>query len=399
MENVFVARQPIFHNDLSLYGYELLFRAGIANEALVSNGDSATSEVILNTFTVFGLHDLVGDCPAFINLTRRFLVETRPLPLPLGQTVIEVLEDIVVDAELLAAVKRLKAEGYTIALDDYRHSDASEPLLHLADIVKLEMDSLMAPGADELVAKLRRFDVRILAEKIEDYRQLEHCRALGCDYFQGYFLSRPDVSAGTTISTERLAILELLARIHDPDTEIRDIEGVIRRDLSLSYKLLRYINSAYYRRAYEINSLRQAVMMLGMRELRRWASIVSLCNFADKPEAVVHDLLVRAKMCELVATGICPEHADSCFITGLFSGLDVLLDRPMEEVLERLPLASDIKRALLDRAGPAGNVLDCVLAYESADPSGLHLPNMTAEQVRQHYLSALQWQQAQLGFI
>lgn len=397
MENVFVARQPIFRRDLSLYGYELLFRAGAsAVSADVRNGDSATSEVIMNTFTVFGLQDLVGDATAFINLTRRFLVESGPLPLPLEQTVIEILEDVEVDEALIEAIGRLRDEGYTIALDDFRYSSDREPLLRQADIVKLEVDTLLAPEAPALLEFLRRFDVRILAEKIEDYEQLRQCRELDCDYYQGYFLSRPAIASSTAITTERLAITELLARIHAPETDLLDLEKIISHDLSLSYKLLRYINSAYYRRAFEIHSLRQAVMMLGFRELRRWASIVALSSITDKSEELVNMLLVRAKMCELIAEQVAPDQIDSSFIAGLFSGLDALLDRPLEEIIERLPLAGDIKLALLEYRGPVGEVLASVLAYEDADPSGLHLPAFTADQVRQHYLNALQWQQQQL---
>ncbi|MDQ2069239.1 EAL and HDOD domain-containing protein [Natronospira bacteriovora] len=393
MENVFVARQPIFRRDLSLYGYELLFRSGVSNAANIGDGDSATSEVIMNTFTVFGLDDLVGEATAFINLTRRFLVETSPLPLPTRQTVIEILEDIRIDDELIAAVERLKADGYTIALDDFHYTPDSDPLLHMADIVKLEMSTLNSPDAQNLIDRLRQFDVKILAEKIEDYGQLERCRSLGCDYFQGFFLSRPDISATTAIPTERLAIMELLAKMHDPKADIADMETVIGRDLSLSYKLLRYINSAFYRRAFEIRALRQAIMMLGMKELRRWGSIVSLCNISDKPDELVNLLLIRAKMADLLAKDMFPDEADACFIAGLFSGLDAMLDRPMEEILQRLPLADEIKEALLHRSGPAGQVLTAVLGYEEADPSGLHLPQLTAEQVRQHYLAAVHWQQ------
>ncbi|MEA5446785.1 HDOD domain-containing protein [Gammaproteobacteria bacterium AB-CW1] len=395
MENVFIARQPIFRKNLSLHGYELLFRSGITETAQVNDGDSATSEVIMSTFTVFGLQDLVGDSTAFINLTRRFLVESGPLPLPSDRTVIEILEDVSVDDELLAAVQRLKKQGYTLALDDYNYSRETEPLLELVDIVKLEMPVLLGDGAEDLIKKFRSYDLTVLAEKIEDRPQLEHCRSLGCDLYQGFFLSRPDISSDTTLSTERLAIIELLSKIHDPDAEIPELEAVISRDLSLSYKLLRYINSAYYQRSFEIRSVRQAIMMLGMKELKRWASIVSLCNATDKPEELVKLLLVRAKMAELLANDLSPELADACFMAGLFSGLDALLDRPMEEILTRLPLAEDIKKALIEGVGPTGEILNNVLAYEVADPSGLHLPKLTAEEVRQHYLSALQWQQSQ----
>lgn len=394
MENVFVARQPIFRRNLSRYGYELLFRANAtAASAQIRDGDSATSEVIMNTFTVFGLRDLVGDSPAFINLTRRFIVESGPLPLPIEQTVIEVLEDVKVDDVLIEAIGRWRSEGYTIALDDFSYSGNKEPLLQLAHIIKLEVTTLMSPDAPELLRFLRGFDVRILAEKIEDHEQLRHCRELGCDYYQGNFLSRPVVASATRNTNEPSAVTKLLARIHDPATDLLDLERIISRDQFLSHKLLRYINSTYYRRIFEIPSLRQAVMMLGIRELRRWASIVALSLIDEKPEELRNMLLVRARMCELIAEKVTPDIAEFSFMAGLFSGLDALLDRPLEEILERLPLIDDVKLALLEHRGPVGNVLASVLAYEDADPSALHLPDFTAEQVRQSYLDALQWQQ------
>ncbi|MCP1726883.1 EAL and modified HD-GYP domain-containing signal transduction protein [Natronospira proteinivora] len=399
MESVFVARQPIFNRKLQLYAYELLFRSGIKVSADFSDGDAATSEVILNTFTVFGLDELVGKAPAFINLTRRFLVQQDPLPLPQDRTVIEILEDVVIDEELIRSVERRKREGYTIALDDFFYTPQSEPLLEMVDIVKLEVPTLLDGQAPSLIEHLKRFNLTLVAEKIENQSQLDHCRELGCDYFQGYFLSRPDISSGTRLSSERIAMMELLGRLHDPEADILDLESVISKDLALSYKLLRYINSAYYRRAFEIRSLRQAVMMLGMRELRRWASIVSLSQASEKPEELINQLLVRAKMCELIAEEIAPDYSDVAFIAGLFSGLDALLNCTMEEALEKLPLAAEIRQALLEREGPVGEFLGAVLAYENADSIGLNASLVTPDRLRERYLAALQWQQRQSTLI
>lgn len=399
MDKVFIARQPIFRRDGSLYGYELLFRSDHVNRAEFEDGDAATSEVIMNTFTVFGLPDLVGRNPAFINLTRRFLTGELPLPLPIRQTVVEIPEDTKLDEDLLEAVKRLRSQGFSLALDDYRDRPEADRILPWVDIVKIEMDQLRGNDAGKLVEKLRSYNVRLLAEKLESQQDFDRCHDLGCDLFQGYFLSPPQVESDHSLASTRQAVLELLARVNDPEAEIETLEAVIQRDMSLSYKLLRYINSAYYRRAYPIESIRQAVVMLGLRELRRWASIVSLCSLSETPSEMVKILLVRAKMCELMSHDMAPEYPDAAFMAGLLSGLDEVLAKPMNEIVQQLPISETIRRALVDRTGPVGDPLKRAIDYERVDIGALKDSPLSPEQIRQHYLNALNWQQEMLAAI
>lgn len=397
MDRVFIARQPIFRRDWSLYGYELLFRSDWSNRAEFEDGDSATSEVIMNTFTVFGLNDLVGENPAFINLTRRFLTGDLPLPLPSEQTVVEVLEDTTLDRELIDSIKQLRSQGFSIALDDFRHRPGTEKILPWVDIVKIEMGDLRKPDAANMIAGLRKYDVRILAEKLESREDFEHCRELGCDLFQGYFLSPPKVESDRNLSSNRQAVLDLLVRVNDPDADLEDLEKLIQRDISLSYKLLRYINSAYYRRSYPIESIRQAVVMLGLRELRRWASIVSLCSLSDTPDELIKLLLIRAKLCELIARDLAPDYPDAAFMAGLFSDLDEVLGKPMAEVVGQLPISDVIRQALVDHTGPVGMALQRATEYERADQRALKDPALSPDQIRQHYLNAVNWQQEMIA--
>lgn len=395
METVFVARQPVLDKDLSRYGYELLFRSGLGNAASMGDGDSAISEIIMNTFSDATLDDLVGDSPVLINLSRRYLLKSAPLNLPSQRTTIQILDDIQLDEAALESVRELKSVGYAIGVDDFQYSRASDSLLDMIDVVKLEMPTLLSSEGAYLIERLRRFNVAVIAGNIEDYSQFERCRAIGCDYFQGFFLGRPNNRLNSDIPSDSKDSLALLGESHAASTDLKALETIISRDPSLSEKLLRYINSAMYHHAFEIRDLNQAIMMLGINELRRWISIAVLCDAPGKPDELITLLLIRARMAELLSLEMAPQQSDACFMAGLFSGLDAVFSAPMETVVDQLTLPQDIRDSLLYRTGSVGQVLLAVLAYEEGDPSGLHLPLLTAEQVRQRYIDSIHWHQQQ----
>ncbi len=395
METAFVARQPVLDQNLDLYGYELLFRSGPGDAVSMGDGDSAISEIIMNTFSTVTLDDLVGNSPVLINLSRRYLLRSAPLSLPIQRTTIQILDDIHLDDAALESIRQLKSLGYTIAVDDFQYSRASDSLLNIIDVVKLEMPTLLSSDGPHLIERLRRYNVTVIAGNIEDYSQFERCRAIGCDFFQGDFLSRPDTRVTPHTPSECKTYLALLAEIHDPATDLQALEALIRKDSSLGEKLLGYINSAIYHHAFEVRDLNQAIMMLGINELRRWLSIAVLDRAPNKPDELLTLLLIRARMAELLSLDMAPRQSDTCFMAGLFSGLDAVFSAPMETVTDQLTLPDEIEDALLYRTGPVGQVLLAVLAYEEGDPSGLHLPLLTAEQVRQYYIDSIHWHQQQ----
>ncbi|MCC5860045.1 MAG: HDOD domain-containing protein [Ectothiorhodospiraceae bacterium] len=392
MDDVFVARQPIFSRDLSVYGYELLFRAaGDSDSAEVISGNHATSTVILNAFTVVGLDKLVGRHKAFFNIDRAFLPAATSLPFPADRVVLELLEGTRPTPDVLEHLERLRRMGYVLSLDDYQHSADMEPFLSRVDIVKLEVHRLDDVALMERVAELRRFPVRLLAEKIENRERFELCRELGFDLFQGYFLSRPKTVRGNTIPASRLPTLRLLAMLHQSDVDLRELERIISSDVSLSYNLLRYLNSAFFPIQRRIESIHQAVIYLGIRELQSWASLIAMAAVGDKPSELMVTLIVRARMCQQLARKLGYPADNSYFTVGLFSGLDALMDSPMEKVLSSLRLSVEVERALLAREGSHGQLLDCVLRYEAGEWEQVEGSGIPAETLIETYLDALDW--------
>jgi c-di-GMP phosphodiesterase len=366
MQNVFVGRQPIYDLESVVFGYELLYRSGeTVNRADFSDGDLATSQVILNAFVEIGLESLVGDSFAFINFTENFLVQGLAHQLPPGRVVLEILEDVTVNDALLAAVGELAGAGYTIALDDFIYRPDLEPLLQFAHFVKVDVMGVDRKKLAEHTEQLKKFNVRLLAEKIETKDEFEYCKSLGYEFFQGYFFSKPTIVKGQKIAPNRLAVLQLLAKLSRADTAVADLEKAVSQDVTLSFKLLKIINSALYALPRKVQSVRQAILLLGRERIRSWVTLLALGESSDKPSELMVTAMVRAKMCERLAVSLGrPKEMDSYFTVGLFSALDAILDAPMEEIAKSLPLEDDLLAALLKREGQMGAVLNCTLAYE-----------------------------------
>lgn len=391
MSNVYVARQPIFDGRMRVHGYELLFRSGDSLHANVQDADRATAEVIANTFTVIGFRDLVEDGVAFINITRAFLTDGGDLPLPPDRAVLEILETEQVDASLVEATARRVKEGYTIALDDFVFSEAWIPMLELAHIVKVDLSVLPRDELAGYVARLRRYGVRLVAEKVETQDDYDYCRQLGFDYFQGYFFSRPTVHRGSSIPQNHMSVLELISALQNPEADPNHLEKILSRDVSLSYRLLRYINSAVFADRQDVQSIKQAIMLLGLQALRRWASMVALAAVPNKPQELVKTLMVRGRMCETLVQSQAPDRKEAAFIAGLFSGLDALLDAPMPAVLEQLPLSPELSAALLEHQGLVGGALATVLAYEQSRLNELGQSGYGLSQLTAAYAEAVRW--------
>jgi EAL and modified HD-GYP domain-containing signal transduction protein len=364
---VFLGRQPIFDRRLKVHGYELLFRsAGDSQSADVADGDLSTARVLFNTFVEIGLENVVGGGRAYVNVTRGFLIEKYAFQLPRERVVLELLEDIVVDQPLIDAVRELSDAGYTLALDDFTLRDELVPLLEFASIVKVDLRALDSAALDAHLAELRSRSLVVLAEKVETQEEFERVVTLGFDLFQGYFFERPSIVHGRRQPTNRLAALELLAELQGPDADIQKVEALVMRDATVSFQVLRLINSAFYALPRRVDSIREAVIMLGMERIRTWAAILVLARVSDKPHELLVTALVRARMAALIADAQGLD-ADQAFTVGLFSALDAILDMPMEDVLGSLPLAPAIANAVLRNEGPLGRNLAYILASERGD--------------------------------
>ena len=392
MSDIYIGRQPIYDRKLGVYAYELLFRAASDNSAKFTDGDQATSDVIVNTFLEIGLDNIVGDRLAFINLTRAFFVGEHTISLPRDRVVLELLEDIEADEEVVSSVKRLSEQGYNIALDDFIYHESLQPLVQLADIVKIDIMAMDRDEIREHVKALRQHPLRLVAEKVETQEEHDYCMELGFDYFQGYFLAQPKVIQGRRLPNNRLAILKLLSRLQDPEITTKQLEELIAQDVAFSYRILRYVNSAAYAPPRKIESIHQAVVRLGLQTIRSWTALLAMSQVDNKPTELVVTAMIRGKMAEQMARALDAEQPDSFFTVGLFSALDALMDNSMEEILTQLPLADHIAQALLHKGGELhGEVLNCVLAYERGEWENLGCSQLGTHRLRTCYLEAVQW--------
>lgn len=388
----FIGRQPIFDRDLKVTAYELLFRDSQANRAVFDDADGASAKTLAHAVTEFGLPTLVGDHRAFVNATRNIILGLdSSFPLK-AKFVFEILEDVTLDTELIDAVRRLSKCGFTFALDDFRIHDGALPILPHIGFIKLDVLMLSQVELAEHVNTLRLSGTVLIAEKVETHDQLELCRKLGFDLFQGYFFCRPDVLHRKEVSADKLTLLGILANISSPSASARTIEELVGRDVGFTHKLLKLINSAAYNLPSRIDSIRTAVVVAGMKQVRALASLLLLASLGGDRRETTRIALVRAKMAESIAEALGYHDEGQYFTAGLLSVLDAILDQPMDEILHGLPLDKEIANALLHRKGRVGEVLSLVVAYERGEAIPRRQPGLlTAASLRQASLSAVQY--------
>ncbi|WP_136066298.1 EAL and HDOD domain-containing protein [Modicisalibacter radicis] len=386
---VLFARQPIYDRRRVVAGFELLFRACTETTGEPFNDDYATRQVMLSAFTETNIHEVCEGTPAFINFHTNTL--QAALPFSPDEMIIEVLESVAPTPAVEKALRYCKAQGYRIALDDYTLTDASHPLLPLADIVKLDCLVYSAEAFATAVAALRRArpSLHLLAEKVETAEEFERCLALGCDLFQGYFLARPVPVHGKRLPSSRLSVLQLLAELNRPDNTLAKLTATIQRDPFISVRLMKMANSAYYSRKHDIKSVQMAVNLLGQRRIRSLASLLALTKLDDKPHALQKLSLARGYLCQELADALL-DAPGSGFTVGLFSCLDALFDYPLEATLAELPLHVSLKAAIHSHQGPLGLILASVLKLERGELDGLDWPGLNALGLTPKRLSRLQ---------
>ncbi len=390
--DVLVGRQPIYDANLNVAAYELLFRSKQDNNtAQFSDGDKATSELILNTFLDIGLENIVGNLPAYINLTRSFITDPTAIPFAKENIVLEILEEVSIDNEVSNAIKSLHERGFTLALDDYifdqRHSD----ILNYIDIIKIDILDLNNEQLQNEVKKLSQFKGKLLAEKIETLDEFEFCKSLNFDYYQGFFLSKPKIISGKRVPANRLTVLSIISKLYSDKTDIDDIKKDILTDVSLSYRLLRYLNSSYFNLARKIETIDDALIYLGLDNIKRWITLISLSSMSDKPNDIINTSLIRAKMCELLAQDKGLADPEQYFTAGLFSNLPALLDMSIEEILKPMPLTDALKNALSNYTGPIGKTLQFCINYEQINWDNLISINTETDTVKKCYLESIRW--------
>jgi c-di-GMP phosphodiesterase len=392
MPEIFIGRQPIYDREMRLQAYELLSRAGNEGQARFVDGHAATTALIRNIFLDLGLDRLVGNKTAYLNLTRSFLTDGTAFSFPKERVVLELLEDIVIDEEIIEGVRALTESGYSVALDDYVYQESHASILNLVKIVKIDLTRLTPADLRRHVELLRPHDVKLLAEKVETREQYSICKALGFDYFQGYYLSRPVVVQGKGAPTTRLAMMHLLSKVYEPRVDLKDLEDHVASDAALRYRLLRFINSAFYGLPKPVEDLRRGLLYLGLAALRNWIAILILREIEDERTELLLMALVRARMAQRLAEEAHLDRPGDFFTAGLFSVLECTLQLPMAELLEDLPLSPEIKAALLSGQGPMGDALACTLAFEGdSTTESRHFHGLDAVRTGALYLECVAW--------
>ncbi len=391
MDAVVFARQPIFDARMRVEAYELLFRSPNSSSANVQDGDHATARVVVGAFVDVGLDRVVGEQLAFINCTRSLLTSDLLCTLPPARVVLEILEDVELDDEVIHHVKRLRQLGYRLALDDFEERHNSARVLPYVDYVKLDVMALGIDGVREQLEKLSGYRGTVVAEKVETREEQEACAALGCHLFQGYYLQRPEIMDGSSMPASRQSILKLVARVFDPDVGLPEIERIIASDVGLSFRVLRIINSAYYHMPREVTSIRQAIALLGLRFTRMWVSLIALADLGDAPAEIITGACIRARMCQRIAEITGRQDTDPYYLSGLFSMLDAIVQRPLTDVVTDLPLTREVHDALLGQGGPIGDALACVLSHEHGDWEGVSFEALDERQLQDAYMEALNW--------
>ncbi|UWZ60127.1 HDOD domain-containing protein [Dactylosporangium aurantiacum] len=387
-----IGRQPLYDWAGHVVGYELLFR-GAADEVEASRRSAyATSQVIVNAFTEFGLEQLVGGRKCFINLTRDFLVGDLPLPFDPDHAILEILETVEIDDAVLAGTARLVQQGYEIALDDFVFGLGHERLLGLAAYVKLDLlirepDELM-----EVVERCRRYPgIKLVAERVETEEHILLAKQVGFDLLQGYAVGRPQVLTAVALSPSRLRRLELLGAVTAEDADIAKVSSIVQSDPALSYRVLRATNSAASGLPRKVASVRDAVVLLGSAKIRQWAALMLVSDVAESAtEDQLSTTMARARLCQTVAERLGLQ-GDAAFTVGLLAGVAELISEPVAELVNRLPLTVEVADALVDGHGRLGQVLSIVRAYEVADEQALATSPVSSVELAKAYLAAVGW--------
>lgn len=399
---VFLARQPILKSNEEIFAYELLYRSQKQQNISEINGDKATLDV-LNTLMQIGMDELAEGKLCFINFTDNLLKCEFPNYFRPDMLVIEILENVVFTDELIDQCRRLKVQGYKIALDDFEmlgDEQNFDKIMKIASIVKIDVQKTSRAEQQKLFKLFKPYNIELLAEKVETREEYEQCLRDGYKYFQGYFFCRPTIHSTKDLEARGSTFFEVMIELSKPEPDINKIADKIERDLSTSYKLLKLVNSPVFLGNNKIKSIKQAIMLIGLKELKKWIYLLYMREQSDQKHHIPNQLiklsLIRAKASELIATNIGQRHeSSSYFLVGILSLMDTLLRVPIEKIIEKLPLDNNIKDTLLGVQTPYRDVLELVISIEKGEWSEIdQLSNkveINKETLNNHYLNAIKW--------
>ena len=391
----FIARQPIFDRNREVYGYEMQLRSGPMS--LFAQPDQAGAAIVVNHSLLADVQALSSGKRAFVPATRDVLLNDYAVLLPREWLAIELKDSSDAAPELVAACRRLKDAGYTLVLGDCAEGRYREGLAESADIVRVDFSASAAERRRAFPRQLPPSTARSLATKVETREAFQEALNAGYDYFEGYFFCKPLALSTGSVPENKANLLHMINALLSPNVEFEEIEKIIKRDVVLSYKLLQYVNSAFFGLGTKVKSVMHAMSLLGLYDVRRWATLLAMAGMAnDKPNELLVQSLIRGKFCELLAVPTALEkRSQSLYFAGMFSLLDAVVDRPIEQALEFLPMEEDVKAALLGEANPVRRFLDYVMAYEAGDwdalaerGAGVVLPEVEPPEL---YLKAVEY--------
>jgi c-di-GMP-related signal transduction protein len=392
----FLARQPIFNSARIVYGYELLFRSGPENRYDALQADMASASTV-DSILLFGIERLTPGCRAFLNCTRDFLIRDFATMLPKDRVVLEILETVPMDDEVHDACRRLKQAGYMLALDDFQERPDWKPLVAMADFIKVDLLTTSPADQLRLAQTYLPLNIRLVAEKVETYNDFHRTRRWGYAFFQGYFFSRPEMLARNDIPPNQMNHLLVLQAVNRQPMDIEDVSARIKAEASLSFRLLRYLNSPAFPLLVEVRSIPHALALLGERGTRKWVSLIAVtCMASGKPAELAALPLIRAQFCELLAP--CARQADSAndlFLLGLLSAMDAILDMRMPDVLKEITIHQEIRDALMGKANKLREIFEFALNYERGrwdeiGPSAARL-GIQEDAIPELYVAAVEW--------
>lgn len=392
---IFIARQPIFTRSKKVFGYELLYRNSYTNKFENIDGDLATRELLSNT-AIMELSRLTEGKKAFINFTQNTLIDELPKLLPKEIVIIEILEDVEFTDEVINACKNLKAKGYKIAIDDFSNEQDISSLIEIIDIVKVDFLLTTEEEQKVICKNLKRLNIKALAEKVETIDEFEKALKLGYDLFQGYFFSKPKIITAKHSPVAKSSFIVFLKELKDSNSDFESLERFIKRDPSLCYKLIKYINSAHFGMSNRITSIKQAITLLGPKELEKWAILVSFNLFTNEEyEELSKNAMMRAHFCETLCNVVDSKMGASAFMVGLFSYLDVIFSTDMKDLMEELPIEEEIKRALIINDNFLYEILNVAINYEAMNADAIvdfnKKHNIEIETLSNIYLECLEW--------
>lgn len=399
-----LARQGIYDKNSVVCAYEILYRNGNLQTAQVNNnnlneGDSATSSVLTQLFTNLDMDNLVGEKRAFINFTYNHILKRIPNLLPKDRIVIEVLETVKADKAIVQNLIDLKKQGYQIALDDFEYHDTLEPLIEIADIIKIDVLNQNEQQIVQQLGRLKHFHGTLLAEKIEDKAQFKICQDIGFDYFQGFFLNKPDSVKGNLITENKIQLLRLMTELNNEDVSIERIEEIILQIPKLSYRILRLANSASMYSNRKIDSLQGAINQLGLIKIRNWMNLLLLASFDEVAPDLLERTLIRAKMCESLAQTVRHTNPHQAYTVGILSTLDGILNEPLNLLLSKIQLTEALNDALLHKKGELGTILKYSIDYEQANFHKLNTLPLNEGELTRHYLQGIEYANSVIDII